>query len=90
MTKQPMHVTEGNFGGKIANFTDTLNDKGEVIKTWKEERTQEQKHLKAYLAGHEYFRNGYKVITNKIGDKEYSQKVPNWLPVTRLEVENSK
>ena len=78
MTKQPMHVTEGNFGGKIANFNNA------------EERAQEQKHLKAYLAGHEYYRNGYKTLTNKIGDKEYTQRVPNWLPVTRLEVENTK
>ena len=44
--KQP-RIIEGNFGGKIANFTDNA------------ERDLELKHLKAYLGGHEYFRHGY-------------------------------
>jgi len=74
MTKQPMHVTEGNFGGKIANFSNA------------EERVQEQKHLKAYLAGYEYYRNGYKMV----GNENHKIKVTNWLPVSRLEVENTK
>ena len=44
------------FGGKTDNFTD------------KQEKAFEKAHLKAYLAGKEYFYYGF--ITNGIGNRE--------------------
>ena len=51
-----------HFGGKLDNFTS------------KEERTHEQKHLKAYLRGNKRFQNGYH--TNSAGLRE-----PSWFNV---------
>lgn len=42
-----------SFGGKINNFKD------------KAERAFEDKHLKAYLKGHEKFTFGFKTVGNK-------------------------
>ena len=50
-----------SFGGKIDNFTNKL------------ERAFEQRHLKAYLKGKQYFRFGF----NAMGD-------PNWFKVNEI------
>jgi len=82
MKKQPVRKVEGNFGGKTKNFEDKLDENGKIIKTWKEERTFEQKHLKAYLQGREFFRHGFT-------KDEHGYSHPNWFMVKRIDPNNA-
>lgn len=77
--KKPIRLITGTFGGKTKDWIDTVNEKGEITQTWKQERAHEQRHLKAYLRGAEYFRNGYKV--------EDGIKYPQWFEVKRINPE---
>lgn len=46
------------FFGKTEGFKDHYNDKGEIIRTAKEEQAFEKAHLKAYLKGRTNFQFG--------------------------------
>lgn len=63
-----------SFGGKTTGFIDKLNDQGDIIQTWKEERNIEQKHLRAYLKGRTKFRIGF----NSKGESVYVNVKEIW------------
>ena len=80
--REPRIIT-GTFGGKIKDFVDTKDENGNILQTWQQERAFEQKHLKAYLGGHEFFRHGF---SREEGEKQSS---PRWFMVKRINPEKT-
>ena len=79
--KKPIRIVTGTFGGKTKDFIDSKDENGVVTQTWKQERAFEQKHLKAYLQGREYFRHGF------IKDETNGRTQPQWHVVKRVNPE---